>query len=321
MTAHPEMQPGIGAQPDPVGPPAGPAARPRRSPGLAGRLKDVARWVWLNKALTVILLVWLLILLVAIFPGWFTSGDPNAQQLLDRLQPPGSPHHVLGTDQLGNDILTELIYGTRTSVIVGVGAVLIGGSIGTVAGMISGYANKASTVVGVVLDVAMAFPGILLALSVVIMIGHANEWILAIVLGVTGWTAYTRVLTGVVRSLRTREFVLAARASGRGPIAIAFGHILPNIATPLRILAVVDMSRAVLAEAGLSFLGLGIQPPSVSWGLMLGGSEDYVYTAWWLVVMPGIAIGIVVLSLTVLASVLQARSDPARRLLRRSGLS
>jgi peptide/nickel transport system permease protein len=286
-------------------------ARADRLPARAGR------WMWANRAITIILLIWLVIALMAAFPQLFTSAPPNAQQLDAHLKQPGSAGHPLGTDQLGNDIYTQLVYGARTSVLVGLGTVLIGSSVGVLIALVSGYVRLARGPLDILVDVNMAFPGLLLALSLVVMIGYANVWLLSLILGATGWTAYTRVLTGVVRSLREREFILAARTSGTRQMVIIFGHILPNIMTTVRVLAVVDFSRAVLAEASLSFLGLGIQPPAVSWGLMLGQGQDYVYTAWWLVVFPGVAIAIVVLTFTVMATILQARADPARRLLRR----
>jgi peptide/nickel transport system permease protein len=275
-----------------------------------------ARWVRSHKVVAVALGVWLLVLLAAAFPSLFTRGGPNAQNLIDHLARPGTRHHLLGTDELGEDVYTRLVYGARTSVEVGFGAVFIGCTIGVAAGIVGAYFRRVGAVVSALVDVKMAFPGLILALAVVVMIGHSSVGILALVLGLTGWTAYARVIRGVVLSLREREFIEAARASGQGALRQIVNHILPNITGTVSVLAILDLSRVVLAEASLSFLGLGIQPPAVSWGLMLGASEDYIYVAWWLVTLPGLTIALVVLAANIIANSLQRNADPVRRNLR-----
>jgi peptide/nickel transport system permease protein len=289
----------------------------RRRPTLGASVLAGVHWILRNKSLSIGIAIWIVTLLAALFPWLFTSQDPNTQDLLVRLAPPGTPHHPLGTDELGQDVYTRLVYGARTSVAVGFGAVLVGGTLGVTAGVIAGYFRRADGLVSGLIDVKMAFPGLLLALAIVVMIGHSNVLILSIVLGLTGWTAYARVLRGLVISLRQREFVVAARASGQRPTRIIVAHILPNIAGTISVLAVLDLSRAILAEAGLSFLGLGIQPPAVSWGLMLATAEEYIYTAWWLVTFPGLAIALVVLAANMIANALQAKMDPERRTIKR----
>jgi peptide/nickel transport system permease protein len=275
----------------------------------------VARWVWHHKVFAMAIAIWGLTTLAAAFPSLFASGDPNHQDLLAVFAKPGTAHHLLGTDQLGEDIYTRLVYGARTSVEVAVTAVCIGGIIGVVGGVVGGFFRPAGAVVGFLVDVKMAFPGLILALAVVVMLGHSSIPLLAIVLGLTGWMAYTRVIRGVVLSLREREFLEAARASGQGPLAQIVNHILPNIASTVGVLAVIDLSRVVLAEASLSFLGLGIQSPTVSWGLMLGSSQDYIYRAWWLITFPGVTIGLVVLAANIIANSLQHNSGLVRRTL------
>jgi peptide/nickel transport system permease protein len=257
--------------------------------------------------------VWAVVILAAVAPSVFGSGDPNAQDLLNLFAHPGTSHHLLGTDDLGEDVYARLVHGARVSVAVGVGAVAIGAFIGIALGVIGGYFRRADGVVTALVDIKMAFPGLLLSLAIVIMLGHSSIPILILILGLTGWTAYARVIRSVVLSLRGREFILAARAGGSGHMRIVFGHILPNIVGPASVLAVLDLSRVILAEAALSFLGLGIQPPSVSWGLMLGASRDYIYNAWWLVTFPGIAIGLLVLATNIVANRLQTKMDPSRR--------
>jgi peptide/nickel transport system permease protein len=282
-----------------------------------GRLPLLLAGVRTNKLFALSVLVWLVVLLAAIFPSLFAHGDPNNQELLARLSKPGTAGHPLGTDELGQDIYTRIVYGARTSVAVGFGAVAVGCLIGTFLGVVGGFFRRANSTVSALIDVKMAFPGLLLALAIVVMLGHSNIFILAIVLGLTGWTAYARILRGLVLSLRQREYVAAAKASGLPPYRVIVAHILPNISGTIMVLAVLDLSRAVLAEAGLSFLGLGIQPPQVSWGLMLAASESYISTAWWLVTFPGVAIALVVLAANLIANTLQGWMDPERRTVRR----
>jgi len=289
----------------------------RATPRPAGTLRAVLRWLNRNRTLTVGTGIWFVIILAALFPTLFTSQDPNAIDLLGRLAPPRTPGHPLGTGDLGQDVYARIIYGARTSVIVGFGAVLVGATLGVLSGIIGGYYRRAGAVVTWLVDVKMAFPSFLLALVIVVMLGQSNVYVLALVLGLTGWTAYARVLRGMVLSLRERDFIVASRASGLGSPRILAAHILPNVAGTASVLAVLDLSRAVLSEAGLSFLGLGIQPPQVSWGLMLGESQAYIYDAWWLVTFPGLAIAITVLAANMIANSLQTKLDPERRVVRR----
>jgi peptide/nickel transport system permease protein len=275
-----------------------------------------AQWLKSHKVVAAALAVWCIVLLAAAFPSLFTSGDPNGQNIIEHLARPLSPHHVLGTDELGEDVYTRLVYGARTSVEVGFGAVFIGAVLGILAGIAGAYFRRVGAVVSGLFDVKMAFPGLILALAVVVMIGHSSVGILAVVLGLTGWTVYARVIRGVVLTLREREFIEASHASGQGVFRQIVSHILPNIAGTASVLAILDLSRVILAEASLSFLGLGIQPPTVSWGLMLGASENYIYVAWWLVTFPGITIAVVVLAANLIANSLQRTADPTRRNLR-----
>lgn len=293
-----------------------PGTKPPRT--LVPSLGQSLRWLLSHKTLAIGSAVWVVVLLAAAFPSLFTSQDPNYQDLFTRLSSPGSPGHLLGSDELGQDVWARLVYGARTSVAVGFGAVVVGAVLGVITGVIGGYFRRAGALVVWLIDVKMAFPGLLLALAIVVMLGRSNVVVLAVVLGLTGWTAYARILRGIVLSLREREFVVASRASGLGPFRTIVAHILPNVAGTISVLAVLDLSRAVLSEAGLSFLGLGIQPPAVSWGLMLGASQAYIYEAWWLVTFPGIAIALVVLAANMIANALQTTLDPERRTVKRT---
>jgi len=286
---------------------------------LRQRLRVIPGAVSRNPVLVVVACIWLILLVAAIAPSLFTSTDPNSQDLFARFVPPigfhgGSTRHWLGTDDLGRDEYTRIVYGARVSVFVGFGAVILGGSVGTIAGLLAGYFTRsAGAVVSGLIDVQMAFPGLLLALAVVIMLGHAGIGTLVIVLGATGWAGYARVLRGLIIPMREREFVLAAKASGTRTRRILVTHLLPNVMGTVSVLAVLDLGRAILSEASLSFLGLGIQSPGVSWGLMLSEGREYIFDAWWLVTLPGIAIAVAVLSANVMAVTLQQRIDPLLR--------
>jgi peptide/nickel transport system permease protein len=297
---------------------AGPArAAGARSAGP--RVVAAAGWIARNKVLSLAILVWVVALFAAAFPQLLTSRDPNDQELVSRLIPPlgfegAAREHPLGTDTLGADVYSRLVYGTRTTVIVSFLGVAIGLTLGMLAGLIGGYFRRSvGTAVAALIDVQMAFPGILLALVIAVMLGTSGTLTLAVVIGITGWAAYARILRGMVLSLREREFVTAARASGSGAARIMRLHLVPNVASTTSVLAVIDLSRAILTEASLSFLGLGIHAPTQSWGLMLAEGQAVIYTSWWLVTIPGVAIALLVLSANVIANSLQGRVDPLLR--------
>lgn len=288
-----------------------------RQPARRSVVSSALRWAVNNKLVALSIVIWGVTVLAACFPSLLAGGDPNTQDLIHRLEPPGTAGHLLGTDDLGEDVYTRMVYGARVSVLVGFGAVLIGGTIGTIIGLVSGYFRRVGRLVSILIDVQMAFPGLLLVLAIVVMLGKASVAILALVLGLTGWAGYARILRGQIISLREREFVLGARASGAGHIRIMALHLLPNVAGTIGVLAVIDLCRAILAEASVSFIGLGIQPPAVSWGLMLSAGKDYIYTSWWLVTLPGVAIALVVTAANLIANALQSEVDPMRRTIRR----
>lgn len=244
--------------------------------------------------------------------------DPAEQDLAHRLWPPawiekGAMDHLLGTDQLGRDILSRMIFGSRVSLIVGACVVLVAGGVGTTLGLIAGYyGGRIDNLIMRLVDLQTAFPGLLVALAIITMIGPSVRNII-IVLSINGWMVYARMIRGTTLGLRNSLFVDAARSIGCRNNRIIFLHMLPNLASPLITLGTLELARIILAEAVLSFLGMGIQPPASSWGLMINDGHTYITLAWWLVTFPGIAIALTVLSVNLVATWLRAISDPLQR--------
>ena len=255
-----------------------------------------------------------LLIAVAVFAPLIAPKDPSAQDLINRLMPPfHSWAHPLGTDALGRDMLSRLIYGSRISLEVGAFVVLIAGTLGTTLGLLSGYfGGRVDSLVMRIVDTQIAFPGLLMALLIIAVIGPSLRS-LVIVLSIDGWMVYARVTRGIAASLRQQPYVEAAEIVGCRPRRVIFRHVLPNLTSPVLTLGVLEFARVILAEAALSFLGLGIQPPAVSWGLMLADGADYLFSAWWTVSLPGIGIALVVLGINLFASWLRLISDPHAR--------
>ena len=261
--------------------------------------------------------VLLLTILAAVFAPALAPYSPTKQDLGDRLQPPiwwgGTTAHVLGTDQLGRDLLSRMLFGARVTLFVSVAVVLIAGTFGIVVGLVSGYVGGLTdTVIMRVIDTLLAFPGILLALVILYAVGPSVT-LLVVVLSINGWMVYARMARGSVLTLRKAEYVEAAEVVGARPTRVMFRHLLPNLASPLLTLAVLEFARIILAEAALSFLGYGVQPPKSSWGLMIAQGQNYLSSAWWLVVIPGIAISLTVLASNLFASWLRIYADPRQR--------
>jgi peptide/nickel transport system permease protein len=259
-----------------------------------------------------------LLLVLAVFAPLIAPHDPEAQDLVGKLRPPfwyaqGDLTNVLGTDGLGRDVLSRIIFGTRVTLLVGVSVVLVSGAFGTVMGLISGYkGGRTDSIIMRIVDTQVAFPGLLLALVILAVIQPSVTTVI-IVLALNGWMVYARMTRGVVLSVRETPYVDAAEIVGCKPKRVIFRHILPNLTSPLLTLGVLEFARIILAESALSFLGLGIQPPQVSWGLMIAQGKDYLFSAWWLVTLPGLAIAITVLGVNLLASWLRVAADPQER--------
>jgi len=285
------------------------------------RLQQLAEWgreLWRDKAGCVGVVMIVALVLMTCAAPLLAPHDPAAQDLRARLKPPvwsqkGSWDHVLGTDHLGRDVLSRVIYGARVSLVVGAAVVMTAGVFGVVLGLLAGYlGGRTDSFIMRWIDTQVAFPGLLLALIILAVIGPSMFTVI-IVLSLNGWMVYGRMTRGAVLSVRQNAYVEAAEIVGCSARRVIFRHILPNLTSPLLTLAILEFARIVLAEAALSFLGLGIQPPATSWGLDVATGKDYMFRAWWLVTMPGIAISITVLAVNLVASWMRLISDPQER--------
>jgi peptide/nickel transport system permease protein len=252
---------------------------------------------------------------MAVLAPALAPADPIKNSLVERLTPPmwaagGTARHPLGTDTLGRDVASRLLYGARVSLIVGLSAVVIAGALGVALGLVSGYyrgfTDDALMRLG---DVQLAFPVLVLAVAVLAVLGASLANVI-LVLGVTGWITYARIVRGETLSLRQREFVEAARALGASDHYLIWRHILPNVLAPVTVVATFSVARTIIAEASLSFLGLGIPPPAPSWGAMLDEGRNYITTGWWLALFPGLAILLLVLGINLVGDWLRDALDP-----------
>ena len=252
------------------------------------------------------------VVLVAFLAPWLAPHDYTAQKLSAALRPPfwmagGNLDYPLGTDHLGRDMLSRLMFGARTSLLVGLGAVGISGAIGIALGLVAGFVGGVvDEVVMRIADIQLAFPPILLAVAILAVTG-GNLLNVILVLGVITWVQYARVVRGSVLSIREREFVIAARVVGATDLRIVLRHILPNVLPPVLVIATVNVSAMILAEAALSFLGIGVKPPTPAWGSMLNEGREVFRTAWWNAVFPGLAITLTVLGINLMGDHLVAR--------------
>ena len=251
--------------------------------------------------------------IVAVLAPALAPFNPNLQDISQRLLPPLAPGHLLGTDQLGRDILSRLIYGSRISLTVGFVSVALGSSIGTLLGLCAGYfGGLVDDIIRWLMNVFLAFPFILLVITVVAVFGSSAVQ-LVVILGLVSWTDYAKVLRAEVLSVRERDFVTAARSTGATNRVLMFRHILPNAISPLIVLGSFDAARLIIVAAALDFLGLGVPANIPSWGSMLSDGRAYMQVAWWLATIPGIAIMLIVICLNVLGDWLRDRTDPRSR--------
>lgn len=251
---------------------------------------------------------------VALLAPVIAPHAPTAPDLLNRLQPPawisGDATHLLGTDHLGRDILSRLLYGTRVALIVGALGVLLAAAIGITLGTLSGYfGGWLDAVISRLVDTLLAIPNVILYLAILFAFGPSLT-VLVLVIGGINWTTFARVVRAEVLSVKQREFVEASRASGQRVALILWRHVLPNVMAPILVIATLNVATVIILEASLSFLGLGVQPPTVTWGRMLADGRDYVATAWWLATFPGILITLLCLSLILLGDWLRDVLDP-----------
>ncbi len=285
------------------------------------RLQDLMWWFRrLKKSATATTgaVVLLALVFVAVFSPLVAPHDPIKTDLTQRFLPPswsegGSSDHLLGTDQLGRDLLSRIIFGSRISLVIGLSAVVIASTIGITLGLISGYFGGIyDTIIMRVVDTIIAIPKVMLYLAVFAAFG-SSLWVMIGVLGALRWTTYARVVRGEVLSVRTREYVEAARALGQNRFIILFRHILPNVLASAIVIATLEVASIIIVESGMSFLGLGVQPPTVTWGRMLADGRQYVASAWWIATFPGLAITASVLGIIFLGDWLRDVLDPKLR--------
>lgn len=257
----------------------------------------------------------LIVVFIAILAPWLAPYNPAEINIAKMLKPPiwvegSDPAHILGTDNLGRDILSRIIYGSRVSLLVGIAAVVLAGIIGMIVGLAAGfYGGIVDMILMRLVDSFLAIPNILFALVFLAVFGPSVPTLI-IVMGVTNWVAYARIVRSEALSLKEREFVKAARSIGvRSPLII-IRHILPNVISSFIVISTLSVASTIILEASLSFLGLGIQPPTVSWGGILSDGRDYLATSWWLATLPGLAITITVLGIIFLGDWLRDILDP-----------
>ena len=263
--------------------------------------------------------VLLLIVASAIFAPWLAPHDPLQVNIRHRLGPPawmegGVTEHPLGTDQVGRDLLSRMIYGGRVSLVVGVASVILASTIGVLLGLGAGYfGGHIDWTIMTVVNIVLTFPFVLLALAVIAVLGPSLPNMI-IVLGVAGWPIYARVIRAETLALRDREFVIAGRALGMGHARIIFRQILPNLVSAIVVIATLQIAQVIILESFLSFLGLGIKPPTPAWGNMLGEGRLYMLNSWWIATFPGLAIFIVTLAINLVGNALRDWLDPHLKL-------
>jgi ABC-type dipeptide/oligopeptide/nickel transport system permease subunit len=289
-------------------------ARPAApAPPAAHRL--ALRRLWRFKWGVAASAVLLLIVASAVFAPLLAPYSPNTVDIQHRLGPPawmegGTWEHVLGTDQVGRDLLSRMIYGGRVSLLIGVAAVLISSTIGVLLGLVAGYfGTRIDWTIMTIINVMLTFPFVLLALAVIAVLGPSLVN-MVIVIGVADWPLYARVIRAETQALREREFVLAGRALGMSHARILFRQILPNLVSVIVVIATLQVARVIILESFLSFLGLGVQPPTAAWGNMLGEGRVYMLNSWWIAAFPGLAIFVTTLTINLMGNALRDWLDP-----------
>jgi ABC-type dipeptide/oligopeptide/nickel transport system permease subunit len=261
----------------------------------------------------------LLIIATSALAPWIAPHDPLAVNIRHRLAPPawmvgGTTQHLLGTDPVGRDLLSRMIYGGRVSLVIGVAAVILSATIGVLLGLGAGYvAGGTDWTIMTIVNVMLTFPFVLLALAVIAVLGPSLVNMI-IVLGVAGWPIYARVVRAETMALREREFVVAGRALGMSHVRIVFRQILPNLVSAIVVIATLQVAQVIILESFLSFLGLGVQPPTPAWGNMLGEGRVYMLNSWWIATFPGLAIFVTTLAINLMGNALRDWLDPLMKL-------
>jgi len=290
---------------------AGDVSEARRATGLRLVVRSLGR----DRAAILGVLLVLAWLGVGLLGPVMIPGDPNRQELADALRPPvwlegGVREQPLGTDHLGRDILVRIVYGARTSMLVGVTAVALAVVAGALAGLFAAeWGGAVDEVLMRVADIQLSIPFILLAITVLALLGGSMRS-MVLVLVLAGWVIYARVLRSELLYLREVEFVQGARALGASRLRVIFRHLLPNTAGMIVVVATLELANVIILEAALSFLGVGIGPPEVSWGTMLADGRDYLTTEWWIATLPGVAIAVTILGVNLIGDWVRDVLDP-----------
>lgn len=277
---------------------------------VAGRKK-----IHVSPTIVLVSIVGLLLIISAALAPWIAPHNPNVGELDNRLLPPvwqegGNSNFVLGTDTLGRDILSRIIYGARTTLSVCALVVVIAGGIGTFLGIIAGYIGGwADIIIMRVVDLVFSLPAILLALLLAAIFGPSFQ-ILVFIISFTLWGNYARMARAETLKVKEFDFIALAKIAGCSRISIMMRHVLPNVLSPIIILATLQVGTIVIVEASLSFLGVGVPPPTADWGSMVSEGRSYIVTAWWLCIIPGVAIALTVLAFNLLGDALNDRLNP-----------
>lgn len=270
---------------------------------------DILRRFRTNRYAMAGALIVLLLFIISFAAPLITGFAPDELDAYNVLQSPSSAHW-LGTDELGRDVLSRIIFGARISLKVGFVAVSIASLIGTTVGLLSGYfGGWVDQLLMRIVDIMLCFPTFFLVLAVIAML-EPSIWYIMIIIGLTGWMGVARLVRAEVLTLRERDFIMAARSIGASDLRIIFRHILPNALSPVLVAATLGVAGAILTESALSFLGIGVQPPTPSWGNMLTAGKDYIEFAWWLSLFPGLAILVTVIAYNLVGEGLRDAVDP-----------
>ena len=276
------------------------------------------RRVWKNKAVVVGFALLAAIVAVALLAPWIAPYDPYAQDLANRTVPPfwyeaGGWAHALGTDPLGRDYLSRLFYGARISLLIGVSVALISGLIGTTMGMLAGYfGGRTDMAVSFMVATRLSMPVILVALAAVALAG-GSLWVVILVLGLLKWDRFAVVMRSATQQVRSLDYVAAARAAGASNARVVLGEVLPNVLPHLIVVATLEAASAILLEAALSFLGLGVQPPLPSCGLMISEAKSYMFFSFWLIAIPGAALALLIFAINLAGDGLRDLLSPEGR--------
>jgi peptide/nickel transport system permease protein len=292
---------------------------PGATAGRPAAARRSLRRLWRLKWGVAAAVVMLLIVLVTLAAPWLAPYSPVEVDIRHRLGPPawmhgGTSEHWLGTDQIGRDLLSRMIYGGRVSLLIGVSAVLVSSTIGVLLGLGAGYfGTKTDWVIMTLVNVMLTFPFVLLALAVIAVLGP-SLLNMVIVLGVADWPLYARVIRAETLAIRERDFITAGRALGMSHLRIVFRQILPNLVSVIVVIATLQVARVIILESFLSFLGLGVQPPTPAWGNMLGEGRVYMLNSWWIAAFPGAAIFVTTLVINLMGNALRDWLDPHMKL-------